>query len=72
MANRRSLDEFWASAPAPGRALEPDRLAALPDSAQRYLQHSIATGSPLAYAVRLRMHGEIKLRRWLPFAAALV
>jgi hypothetical protein len=71
-ATTRTLDEFWASVPAPKPPLEAEWLAALPDAARRYLQHAIAPGAPLASAVRLRMHGEIKLRRWLPFLAEQV
>jgi hypothetical protein len=39
---------------------------------RRFLEHAIAPGTPLASAVRLRMHGEIKLGRWLPFRAEQV
>lgn len=39
---------------------------------RRYLAHAIAPGTPLAGAVRLRMHGEIKLRGWMPFTAEQV
>lgn len=41
----------------------------LPEGAQRYLQHAIAPGTPLASAVRLHMHGEIRLQRWCRFSA---
>jgi hypothetical protein len=58
-----SLDELWNSASPSGRAFRPDCLAALPEPARRYLEHAIASGIPLASAVWLRMHGEIKLRR---------
>ncbi len=64
-----SLDALWNSAPPADRAFQPDRLSALPEPARRYLEHAIARGTRLASAVRLRMHGEIKLGRWLPFAA---
>jgi len=36
--------------------------ANLPSAARLYLEHSIAPGTPLASAVRLRIRGEIKLR----------
>lgn len=42
------------------------------ESARRYLAHTIALGTPLASAVRLRMHGEIRLKRWFPFTAEQV
>jgi hypothetical protein len=32
----------------------------------------IAPGTPLAAAARLRMHGSIKLNRWLPFRASQI
>jgi hypothetical protein len=41
----------------------------MPEPARRYLTRAIASGTPLASAVRLRMHGEIKLKGWLPFSA---
>lgn len=41
----------------------------LPAPARRYLTHTIAPGTPLASAVRLCMHGDIRLKGWLPFAA---
>ena len=33
---------------------------------------AIAPGTQIASAVRLKMHGEIKLRRWIPFRAEQV
>ena len=72
MSKEFSLDELWNSATPSGRAFRPDRLATLPEAARRYLEHAIAPGTPFASAVRLRMHGEIKLRRWLPFTAEQV
>jgi hypothetical protein len=63
------LESLWRS---PLRAKEPldiSRLAGLPEPARRYLEHAIAPGTPLASAVRLRMRGEIKLGRWLPYRA---
>ena len=44
----------------------------LPEAAQRYLGHAMAAGVPLASAVRLRMHGQIKLKGWYPFSAEQV
>ncbi len=44
-------------------------VARLPQAGRRYLQHAIAPGTVLATAVRLRMHGETKLKRWLAFTA---
>jgi hypothetical protein len=44
-------------------------LNGLPDPVCRYLRAAIASGTPLATAARLRMRGQIKLGRWLPFQA---
>lgn len=51
---------------------EPISIERLWESARRYLQHAIKPNSPLASAVRLRLHGDIKLGRWLPFTAEQV
>ncbi len=72
MTKVTSLDQLWESTPPGQRTFEPDQLAGLPDAARRYLEHAIAPGTPLASAVRLRMHGDIKLQRWLPFSAEQV
>ena len=34
---------------------------------QRYFRAAIAPGTPVARAARIRMHGSIRLVRWLPF-----
>ncbi|MGB6016469.1 MAG: DUF6544 family protein, partial [Nodosilinea sp.] len=39
------------------------------DAVRRYLEQAIAPGTKLASAVRLKMHGEIKLKHWIPFKA---
>lgn len=66
------LEELWLSQP-PGRdVFSSDKVSHLPVSAQRYLEHAIAPGTMLASTVRLRMHGEIKLKGWLPFNAQQV
>lgn len=64
-----SLEELWESTPPPSATLGAGVLDALPPAARRYLAHAIASDTPLATAVRLRMHGEIKLRRWFRFEA---
>ncbi|HZO91088.1 MAG TPA: DUF6544 family protein [Chthonomonadaceae bacterium] len=72
MADVSSLNEFWKSI-APGeRIFERGQLVGLPDPARRYLEYAIAPGTRLASAIRLRMQGQIKLRRWLPFTAEQV
>ncbi len=64
-----SLDELWDSALPSGRNFDAGRVAALPLTARSYLQHALAPLTPLASAVRLHMHGEIKLKKWFPFSA---
>jgi len=64
-----SLDELWDAIQADVHPFRPADAAGLPEAAQRFLEHAITPGTPLARAVRLRMHGEIKLQRWLPFRA---
>ena len=66
------LDALWQSAPRASRAFDPQDFAHLPASVQHYLGHAIAPGTPLASAVRLRMHGQIRLRRWRHFKAEQV
>jgi hypothetical protein len=41
----------------------------LPEPVRRWLVHSVASGTPVARAVELRMHGEIFLGRWSAFTA---
>jgi hypothetical protein len=69
MTRDPTIDSLWDTIRPTGGAFEPARLAALPEPARRYLAHAIAPGAPLATAVRLRMHGEIRLQQWLPFTA---
>jgi hypothetical protein len=67
-----SLDELWESAPIDERIFKPESLTNLPETARRYLEHAIAPGTKIASAVRLKMHGEIKLKKWIPFTAEQV
>lgn len=72
MAILLSLDELWDAAPSVESGFETALVAHFPAAARRYLKHAIAPGTRLASAVRLRMHGEIKLRGWHPFTAEQV
>lgn len=72
MASNASLDELWRTTPETTADFPPHHLESLPEPAVRYLRHAIAPGTRLATAVRLRMHGHIKLGRWLPFSAEQV
>jgi hypothetical protein len=47
-------------------------LRGLPDPVRRYFRTAIAEATPLARCVRIRMHGRIKVGRWLPFSARQV
>lgn len=72
MARKPSVRELWDSALLSRQASPTAELSRLPEAARRYLEHAIAPGTPLSRAVRLRMHGEIKLKRWFPFKAEQV
>ena len=68
-----SLDALWDRAPpAPVDGFDPARLAGVPARARSWLARAIPPGARLATAVRLRMRGEIRLKRWLPFRAEQV
>lgn len=72
MAKGFSVDCLWNAASPGDLTFQPDQVSGLPEPVRRYLEHAIAPGTKLASAVRLRMHGEIKLKRWLPFTAEQV
>lgn len=44
-----------------------DEIRDQPEPVRRFFRASIAQGTPLATAARLRIRGHIKLRRWVPF-----
>ena len=67
-----SLDALWSADGDPVDRFDPAAIADLPVAARRYLERTIEPGAPLYRAVRLRMHGEIKLGRWRPFEAEQV
>ncbi|MEH2439167.1 DUF6544 family protein [Nostoc sp.] len=71
-----SLDDLWQSASIDNGVFQPELLINLPPVARRYLEKAfaqrplwgIAPGTQLASAVRLWMHGEMKLgQKWHPF-----
>jgi hypothetical protein len=72
MTKSISLDALWDSATPTGLVFSPDKLSHLPEPAKRYLEHAIAPGTKIAAAVRWKMHGEIKLKKWIPFTAEQV
>lgn len=63
------FEDLWTSGRGAGAPFDPESIGGVPDAARRYLTHAIAPGTPRASAVRLRMHGEIKLGAWRPFVA---
>jgi hypothetical protein len=67
-----SLNALWESAISQECVFNPDDFAHLPETARWYLDHAIAPGTAIASAVRLKMHGEIKLKNWIPFKAEQV
>lgn len=66
-----SINELWQSV-SPSETVIYHECVDFPEPVQRYLNHAIAPATPLANAVRLRMHGEIKLKQWQPFQAEQV
>ena len=80
MAHQKiSLNRLWQSAPLSKQSFQPVERLELPDPVRRYLQHAISLEgdaatpkTPLATAVRLRMHGEIMLKGWQSFRAEQV
>jgi hypothetical protein len=54
---------------APVPAFDPSSWDGLGEPVGRYLRAAIAEGTPLCSGARLRMHGSIRLGRWLPFRA---
>ncbi len=73
-----SIEDLWQSTTKSDspegtlrkRLFDPALLGNLPHLARRYLEQAIAPGTPLASAVRLWMHGEMKLGKdWHSFKA---
>lgn len=65
------LERRLQAAP-PAAAFEPSAWDGLGEPVRRYLRAAIAEGTPLCAGARLRMHGSIRLGRWLPFRAEQV
>ena len=55
--------------PAQPGVFSPGELDGLPEPVLRYLNAAVAPGTPLARTARIRMHGTIRIGRWLPFRA---
>ena len=69
---RNDLQALWDRVEPATQTFDPAALATLPQAARAYLSHAIARGAPLATAVRLRMHGRIRIGRWHAFTAEQV
>ena len=67
-----SLQELWDCPPLETGNYNPDQPPNPAEAAGNYFAHAIRRGTRLASAVRLKMHGEIKLGRWMPFTAEQV
>lgn len=52
-----------------GGPFDPRELDGLPEPVRRHLTAAIAPGTAAARTARLRMHGTIRIGRWLPFRA---
>ncbi|GAA2128500.1 DUF6544 family protein [Actinomadura napierensis] len=61
-----------ATTPEHGRPFGPELVRHLPEPARRWLSHAIEPGTPLSWAVRLRMHGRIRLGAWRTFRATQI
>lgn len=73
MTLRGEAASLWSSAPKPRSVFSPELARHLPGPAERYLVHALAPGSPLSEAVRLEMHGHIRLKgTYHPFEASQV
>ena len=72
MAGEISLDQFWQFASHGTHWTGDVGPSTRPEAARRYLDHAMTPGTPPAEAVRLRMHGDIKPKGWLPFQAEQV
>ncbi len=70
MPQELSVRELWDSVRSGKHTFRANDTTGLTGVARSYLEHAIAPGARRSSAVRLLMHGEIKLQnRWLPFKA---
>lgn len=70
MSRHRAFDQLWNAPAEPGVPFRREQIGMVPLTARRYLEHAIAPGTPIASAVRLQMHGAIRLKaNWHLFNA---
>lgn len=70
-AELTTLDELWKSTSPSARTFD-GTAGALDEPVRAYFARSFSPGAVIPRAARLRMHGEIKLNRWLPLEAEQV
>jgi hypothetical protein len=66
-----TLDDLWEmpGGTAGAGSYSEESIRGLPEPVRRYFRHGMDAGAPLASSVRLKMHGQIRLKKWLPFEA---
>ncbi|MFC1947016.1 DUF6920 family protein [Chloroflexota bacterium] len=72
MVKKLTLSELWALSPNSTDYFSENQLTEVPEEVQRYIKHAISPDTLIASAAWLKMHGEIKLKSWLPFVAEQV
>ncbi len=70
-AVHRDWVELAAAAPV-ATLFDPSTVCTLPEPAQRWLTHAIASGTPLLRRVELTQHGRIRIGAWRGFHARQV
>lgn len=68
MSEWERIQQLATAAPVTAR-FDGENLARFPEPVRRYFTAAVAEGAPLSPAVRLKMRGQIKIGRWLPFSA---
>jgi len=66
---RRSWAGLGAATDTAGAVFDPDSVSALPTPVARWLRHAIAPGTRLRAGVQISMHGDIRIKKWMPFTA---
>ena len=70
--NEATVESLWERAGQPESGACSIVPEDLPEPAVRYLDHALAGRDRLPAAVRLRMHGHIRIGAWRPFTAEQV
>ena len=72
IADKLSLRELWDQSPESTDYVSERLLTKLPGDIQLFIRHAVSSDTRISKAVWLRMHGEIRLKNWLPFVAEQV